>query len=134
MLRFQVYEPVQQNSSRRGIRVAYRSEPRPRDCRAPQPDRDQGGFFLPRAIADPDDLELFAGQLRQFQQECFDRLAALDGQFQSLSESWQDQEQQRFQGVYDDFVRSFERFIAETEEYVPFLQRKAAHLRDYLSS
>lgn len=89
---------------------------------------------MPRAIADPDDLELFALQLRQFHQECFDQLAGLSGHFQTLSESWQDQEQQKFQGLYDDFVQSFQRFIAGTEEYVPFLQRKAAHLRDYLSS
>lgn len=89
---------------------------------------------MPQAIADPDDLDAFAVQLRQFQQDSIDRLAALGGHFQALSETWQDQEQQKFQGIYDDFVKSFERFIAGTEEYVPFLQRKAAHLRDYLSS
>ena len=112
------------------IKLAW-EEPRFRDVHSVVPHR---GGKMPQAHADPDLMDEFASQLRQFQEDCQERVSVLSGRFQTLCDTWQDQEQQKFQGVFDEFVSCFGRFIAGTEEYVPYLQRKASHLRDYLSS
>jgi uncharacterized protein YukE len=89
---------------------------------------------MPQAIADPDDLERFANTLVQFAADLQSNTAALNSAFQALGESWQDQEQRKFEGEYQELTRVLHDFAGRVEEHVPYLRKKAVHLRDYLQS
>ena len=89
---------------------------------------------MPQAIADPDDIERFAQSLCTFETDLRTSLTALNGEFVGLSESWQDQEQRKFESEYVDLVHVLEDFCHRIDEHVPYLRQKAVHLRDYLGA
>ena len=85
-----------------------------------------------QAHADPDSLEDFAGHLSSYLEELATLTAALQQRFAGLSDTWQDQEQQRFADEFDHLTGTLQRFGAAVEPLIPHLRTKAAHLRDYL--
>ncbi|MBX7168326.1 MAG: WXG100 family type VII secretion target [Pirellulales bacterium] len=87
---------------------------------------------MSQAIADPNELRRFAQNLRRFNGELQSQMTALHGQFRSLSESWRDQEHQKFADEFQQALQSIGRFVAASEEHVPFLLRKAERLEEYL--
>jgi len=89
---------------------------------------------MPQAHVDPDELERFAGDLKTFIEELTGLTGHVQNQFYSLSESWQDQEQRRFDGEFSHFVSAIQRFSDQVEPMIPYLNNKAAHVRDYLGS
>lgn len=86
---------------------------------------------MPQAIADPDHLEQFAAKLQAFQNDLGESLSALNADFGTLSESWQDQEQQKFEAEYQELARSVSRFLEISASHVPYLRAKAEWLRGY---
>ncbi len=86
---------------------------------------------MPKAVVDPEELLRFAGALKRFNTQSQEELAALARHFRRLGETWQDDEQQQFAASFDTMVRALGRFLAESEQQVPVLQRKAAAIRDY---
>lgn len=86
----------------------------------------------PQAIASPEDLERFAQELKQFNKQLADSLSRLNGQFTNLGETWRDQEHQKFATEYQQTVRVLQQFMRSADEQIPFLQRKARRLREYL--
>ena len=87
---------------------------------------------MSQAIVDPDELRRFANGLKRFNNELENQMLALQGQLKSLSETWRDQEQQRFADEFQQTMLSISRFLEATEEYVPFLLRKADRVEEYL--
>jgi len=86
---------------------------------------------MPQAIADPDDLERFAAKLQEFENNLGESLSALNAEFGALSESWQDQEQQKFEAEYQELAQSVNRFLEIAASHVPYLRGKAEWLRGY---
>jgi uncharacterized protein YukE len=80
---------------------------------------------MPQAIVDPDELRRFAASLKKFNTDVRDRMSALNGQLIGLGKSWRDQENKKF-------VEEFEQHMEATEEYIPFLVRKAEMIEQYL--
>ena len=89
---------------------------------------------MAQANADPDDLEDFAGNLSSYVEEIESLTSEMQQRFAGLSDTWQDQEQQRFADEFDQLTATLRRFSAAVEPLIPHLRTKASHLRDYLSS
>ena len=87
---------------------------------------------MSQAIASPDDLEHFAQELKRFNEQLADSMSRLQGQFARLGETWRDQEHQKFAQQFQQTMRVLQNFRRASDEQIPFLQRKARHLRDYL--
>jgi uncharacterized protein YukE len=87
---------------------------------------------MPQAIVDPDDLREFGANLNRYIETLADATAALQSQFDHLSETWRDQEQVKFSGEFDQTVRAITQFQQASQEHIPFLLRKAAEIDQYL--
>lgn len=87
---------------------------------------------MTQAIVDPEELRRFAHQLRRFNSELGGQLSSLAGQLQALGETWRDKEQQKFADEFQQVMRSLGRFVEASEQYVPFLLRKADRVDEYL--
>lgn len=87
---------------------------------------------MPQAIASPDDLERFARELKEFNQQLADSMSRLQGQFNAVGETWRDQEHQKFAQEFEQTVRVLHQFRRSSEQQIPFLLRKAQRLREYL--
>lgn len=86
-----------------------------------------------RAVASPDELERFARDLRQFNTQLEASMTRLNAQFNRLGETWKDQEHRKFAAEYESTMRTLHHFMRSSDQQIPFLQRKARRLRDYLA-
>lgn len=89
--------------------------------------------MAPQAVADPEDLERFARELKQFNGQLRDSMSRLQGQFGRLGDTWRDQEHQKFAQEFEQTMRVLNRFMQSSEQQIPFLLRKAQRLRAYLN-
>jgi hypothetical protein len=87
---------------------------------------------MPQAIIDPAELRRFAMNLKQFNNELRDRIAALHGQMLSLGDTWRDQEHLKFAQEFDETMRVLAAFVENAEQHIPFLVRKAERVEEYL--
>lgn len=88
---------------------------------------------MPQAIADPEDLDQFARELKQFNIQLADSMHRLNSRFGRLGDTWRDQEHQKFAQEYEQTMRVLAQFMRTADQHIPFLQRKAARIRDYLN-
>jgi len=86
----------------------------------------------PQAIANPEDLERFAQELKRFNDQLADSTSRLQGQFRQLGDTWRDHEHQKFAREFEQTMRVLHNFRRASDEQIPFLKRKAQRLRDYL--
>jgi uncharacterized protein YukE len=86
-----------------------------------------------QAIVNPEELERFARDLKQFNAQLADSLSRLNGQFANLGETWRDQEQQKFAQEFVQTTQVLQRFMQSAEQQIPFLMKKAAIIRQYLN-
>jgi uncharacterized protein YukE len=89
---------------------------------------------MPQAIVDPDELRRFARTLKKFNAELQDRATALGNQLSTLGATWRDQEHKKFVEQFDQHLKMIARFTESTNQYIPYLLRKAEHIEDYLQS
>lgn len=87
---------------------------------------------MSQAIVDPAELRRFAQQLKNFSQELQTKMSMLQGQLVGLSQSWRDQEQQKFQLEFEQTSRALARFVEASNDHIPFLLRKAERAEEYL--
>lgn len=87
---------------------------------------------MSQAIVDPEDLRRFAGMLRDFNGDLQSKLTVLAGQLNSLSQTWRDQEHQKFAEEFTQHLRMAARFVEANEEHIPYLLRKAERIEEYL--
>ncbi len=87
---------------------------------------------MPQAIVDPAELRRFAHNLKQFTNELQNRLLVLHGQLVGLSDTWRDQEHEKFTKEFEQTMQVLQRFMETANEHVPFLIRKAERIEDYL--
>jgi uncharacterized protein YukE len=87
---------------------------------------------MPKAIVDPADLRRFAQTLKHFNNELQAGMAALQGQFAGLSDTWRDQEHEKFAREFSDTMLVINRFVEAATHQIPFLLRKAERIEEYL--
>ena len=87
---------------------------------------------MARAIVDPGELRRLARQLQQFHVELEEPTAWLANQMHSLIASWRDQEHEKFADEFEEHLKAIRRAIEATDQYAPFLIRKAERIEDYL--
>jgi hypothetical protein len=89
---------------------------------------------MPQAVVDPEELRQFAQSLRKFNSNLRERASSLATQLATLGASWRDQEHKNFVEQFDANMKVLLRFTETTEDYVPFLLRKADLIEQYLRS
>jgi WXG100 family type VII secretion target len=87
---------------------------------------------MSQAIVNPAEVRSFAAQLKHFNGELMTQLGTLNRQFQALGSTWRDQEQIKFGAEFAQLMQTFNRFVQQSELYVPFLVRKAERIEEYL--
>ncbi|KAA0215173.1 MAG: WXG100 family type VII secretion target [Leptolyngbya sp. PLA3] len=87
---------------------------------------------MAKAVVDPEELRRFAQALKRFNANLSQQMNALNGQMQSLSQTWRDQEQAKFVSEFEHTMRTLTRFTQAAEQHIPFLLRKADRVEEYL--
>jgi len=85
-----------------------------------------------QAIVDPAELRRFAQTLRRFNEELSEKSAALNGQLNSLAQTWRDKEHLKFAEDFTGNIKALARFVESNESYIPYLVRKAQLIEEYL--
>lgn len=88
---------------------------------------------MSQAIVDPGELRRFAANLKRFNADLQAGSSGLHTQVIALGDSWRDQEHERFQQEFEQVIKTLERFLEMSGEYIPFLLRKAERIEEYLS-
>ena len=87
---------------------------------------------MAKAIADPEENRRFAHDLKRFNDDLTHQLQVMRSRMSSLSQSWRDQEQRKFEEEFDHTVKAMDRFAKLAAEQIPFLLRKAQRIEEYL--
>jgi uncharacterized protein YukE len=87
---------------------------------------------MPQAIVDPEELRLFAQNLKKFNSDIQTRITLLGAQLAALSKTWRDQEQKKFTEEFEQEVKGVSRLIEVIERHVPYLAHKAEIIEEYL--
>ena len=77
-------------------------------------------------------MRRFAQQLKHFNTELVTQMSAIQRQMVALGSTWRDQEQQKFTEEFEQQMKTINRFVESSEQYVPFLLRKAERIDEYL--
>ncbi|NWJ47152.1 MAG: WXG100 family type VII secretion target [Chloroflexi bacterium] len=84
-------------------------------------------------IANPEDIERFVQQLKNFTEQMRSGVSNMNGQFSRLGETWRDQEHSKYAQEFEQTMRVLQQFIRSSEQQAPFLMRKAQRLREFLN-
>jgi WXG100 family type VII secretion target len=87
---------------------------------------------MSQAVVDPSELRRFAQNLDRFSNELESQMLTIRGQLNNLSQSWRDQEQEKFTAEFEQTLLATNRFLEAARQHVPFLMRKAERVEDYL--
>jgi WXG100 family type VII secretion target len=87
---------------------------------------------MPQVIVDPGELRRFAQMLKKFNEELQERLSALANQLGDLSNTWRDQEQQKFRTEFEQHMKMIARFVEANNQHIPYLMRKAERIEEYM--
>ncbi len=82
---------------------------------------------------DPEQVRRFAEELQRFNTELQNRMSALIARFNSLGDTWQDQENQKFADEFKDTMKVLRKFVEASGRQGPYLLRKAQRIEEYLS-
>ena len=86
---------------------------------------------MAKAVADPAELRRFAQELKRFNNDLQGNMQSLQARMGTLSQSWRDQEQAKFEEEFDSTMKTLARFLKTAEVHIPFLLRKAQRIEDY---
>ncbi|MDG2022020.1 MAG: WXG100 family type VII secretion target [Phycisphaerales bacterium] len=87
---------------------------------------------MAKAVADPAELRRFAQELKRFNAELQSNMQSVQARMGTLSQSWRDQEQAKFEEEFDATIKTLHRFIKASDVHIPFLLRKAQRIEEYL--
>ena len=87
---------------------------------------------MAKAVADPGEIRRFAHDLKRFNNEIQGQMQTMQARMGTLSQSWRDQEQAKFEEEFDATVKTLHRFVKSSDVHIPFLLRKAQRIEDYL--
>ena len=87
---------------------------------------------MAKAMMDPEEVRRFAEELKRFNGDLQNQLTSLQARFSSLSDTWQDQENEKYGEEFKTTVKALKKFVEASNQHVPFLLRKAQRIEDYL--
>jgi len=87
---------------------------------------------MAQAIMDPEEVRLFANELKRFNEDIQVRASSLQARFISLGATWQDQEQGKFAEEFVMTMKVLKKFMEVSEKHTPYLLRKAQRIEQYL--
>jgi uncharacterized protein YukE len=87
---------------------------------------------MSQAVVDPAELRRFAHNLKRFSTELENSISTLRGQSLTLSQTWRDQEHEKFAQEFDETLLVINRFLEAASQHVPLLLRKAERVEEYL--
>ena len=87
---------------------------------------------MSQAIVDPIELRRFAQNLKRFNGDLQNSMAALHGQLSGLGSSWRDREHDKFVEEFEQTMQVVARFLDVSNQHLPFLMRKADRIEEYL--
>lgn len=76
---------------------------------------------MPQAYVDPEELEKFARNLKQFNTELRNSTSHLQGQFAKLDDVWRDQEHARFAQEFQQTLGNLRSFMFTSDAFISFL-------------
>jgi uncharacterized protein YukE len=88
---------------------------------------------MAQAIMDPEEVRRFAQELKKFNADLQNGMAALQARFGALADTWQDQENAKFAEEFKQTMKTLKRFIEISNQQTPFLLRKAQRIEEYLN-
>src|SRR5580692_10628030 len=89
--------------------------------------------IMAQAIMDPEEVRRFAQELKKFNADLQNGMASLQARFAALSDTWQDQEHQKFAEEFKQTMKALKKFIEVSNQHSPFLLRKAQRIEEYLN-
>jgi uncharacterized protein YukE len=89
-------------------------------------------YGMAQAIMDPEEVRRFAKELKRFNIEIQNRTSSLQARFQSLGDSWQDQEHAKFAEEFIGTMKALKKFVEISDKHTPYLMRKAQRIQEYL--
>ena len=87
---------------------------------------------MPQAVVDPGEIRRFVQHLKHFNGEMLTQMQSAQRQLISLGATWRDQEHQKFVEEFEQQLRTLNKFVESTNQYVPYLLRKAERIEEYL--
>ncbi len=87
---------------------------------------------MAQAVMEPGEVRKFAEELKRFRVDIQERMASLQARFAALGDTWQDQEQQKFQEEFQQTLKGVRKFLDLSEQHAGYLLRKAQRIEDYL--
>ena len=88
---------------------------------------------MAQAIMDPEKVRRFAEELQRFNSDLENRLGLLHARFNALSDTWQDQEHEKFSEEFQQAMKALKRFVDLSKNHTPYLLRKAQRIEEYLN-
>lgn len=82
---------------------------------------------------DPEQVRRFAEELKRFNMDLQNRMAALQARFASLGDTWQDQEHGKFAEEFKQAMKALKKFMEVSHQHTPYLLRKAQRIEEYLT-
>lgn len=89
---------------------------------------------MSRVYNNPEEVDYFAAALRHFITDLDGAVANLNSAFNTLGDSWQDEQRYKFEEEYEELLRYLEQFSDNAENQIAHLSALARELRDYLGS
>jgi uncharacterized protein YukE len=87
---------------------------------------------MSQAIMDPEEVRRFAEELKRFNAELQSKMSSLQARFAALSDTWQDQEHQKFADEFQQTIKTLKKFVESSNQHAPYLLRKAQRIEEYL--
>ncbi len=88
---------------------------------------------MAQAVMDPEQVRRFADELKRFNSDLQDKIAALHARFAALGDTWQDQEHAKFAEEFKQTMKTLKRFVEISNQQTPYLLRKAQRIEEYLN-
>jgi uncharacterized protein YukE len=88
---------------------------------------------MAQAMMDPAEVRRFADELKRFNVDLQNKMAALQARFTALGDTWQDQEHVKFSEEFKQTLKALKKFVEISNQHTPYLLRKAQRIEEYLN-
>jgi len=82
--------------------------------------------------ATPEEIRNFRGSLLDYNERLKDKTISLKTNFDELSQTWQDNQQQKFATEFETLEKLIQSFLMSSDEFVLYLEKKSIKIDTYL--
>lgn len=80
----------------------------------------------------PEEVRRFAEELKRFSGDLEQRMATLNGRFNALGNTWQDEEHEKFSQEFVPTMKVLKKFVEVSNQHSAHLLRKARRIKEFL--